>query len=324
MVFLGQLSLPGVHETGVLVANFDIGSAAIKSNLRESYYWKSFLSQLSAGKTTWRIEGFSDCQGREAKNKSLRVARAQAVLALLPPALRPLITDVDGATAGDCITDNTNLGDRALNRSVAIILGESSVDMEPDTITDSLERKTPRTDGCSDDQRERMSLAYPMARRMGEHAMSVLGSMRRGSPEARVLEKFFGPGAFAERFHIKQNYRQALDVFATNPTYKCVAHGTDPCTGGTEAYVGAHAIIVGNPTIVCSTAFSSDVVELADTILHEATHLGAWTNDLEYCSITSGCNLETTDEKLPGIKLTDRGAVNNADSYGRFASSFFR
>jgi hypothetical protein len=163
-----------------------------------------------------------------------------------------------------------------------------------------------------------------MARRLGEHAMATIASMRRGTPEEALLRKFFGSHAFEERWHIKQTYSQALKAFQTDPTYTCVAQGTDPCESGTQAYVGAHAIIFGNPTVVCSSAFTSDVIELADTILHEATHLGAWTNDLEYCSLSSGCTLETTDEKVPGIGLSDRGAINNADSYGRFASELFR
>ena len=75
---------------------------------------------------------------------------------------------------------------------------------------------------------------------------------------------------------------------------------------------------------MCSSAFDVDHIELADTILHEASHLGAWTNDIDYCSRSSGCNLPTTAEVLPGIGLTDRGALNNADSYGRFASELFR
>ena len=324
MVFLPSLRLPAVNETGVLVGNFDIGSAAIKPNLHQTLYWTGFLSQVASGRTKWRIEGFTDCQGKEPGNKSLRTERAKAVFALFPPAVQARITDVDGAAPGDCITENTNAGDRTLNRSVAIILVESSLDMPTETIKEDLERKAPSTDGCTEAQRDRLAIAYPLARRMGQQAMSTISWMKRGTPEEALLKKFFGPRAFERRWRIKQNYAQALDTFKHDPTYECVAQGTDPCGGSTVAYVGAHAIIFGNPTVVCSSAFAHDHIELADTILHEASHLGAWTNDLEYCSRSTGCNLATTDEALPGIGLTDRGALNNADSYGRFASELFR
>lgn len=325
MVFLPQLRLPSTSETGVLIANFDIGGASVKPSLAHTIYWQQFLAKTSGDTTKWRIEGFADCQGDEGRNRSLREQRARAVLAILPPAIRARVTATAGASAGNCITENDNAGDRTLNRSVALFLVESSVDMEPETITDARERQEPGTDGCSADQRRRLAIAYPLAKRLGERAISAISSMERGSAEEALLKKFFGSRAFELRFRIKRGYVDALRSFQGNPTYQCVPQGTPPCeSSGTYGVTGVHAFVFGSPIVVCSTqAFADDDLELADTILHEASHAGDWTNDLEYCSTSSGCTLETTDQTLPGIGVTDSGALNNADSYARFASRLF-
>jgi outer membrane protein OmpA-like peptidoglycan-associated protein len=86
MVFLPSLRLPAVNETGVLIANFDIGSSAIKPNLHQTLYWQAFLRQAASGRSKWRIEGFTDCQGKVARNQSLRTARAKAVFEAMPEA----------------------------------------------------------------------------------------------------------------------------------------------------------------------------------------------------------------------------------------------
>ncbi len=36
-----------------------------------------------------------------------------------------------------------------------------------------------------------------------------------------------------------------------------------------------------SPTIVCHYGFYSDNIELADTIPHEASHVGGWTRDID-------------------------------------------
>ena len=267
MVFLPSLRLPAVNETGVLIANFDIGSSAIKPNLHQTLYWQAFLRQAASGRSKWRIEGFTDCQGKVARNQSLRTARAKAVFDAMPAVVKRHVTEVDPAAAGNCLTGNLSAADRTVNRSVAIILVHSTVDMAPTTIKEKLERKTPKTDGCTQEQRDRLAIAFPLARRIGQQAMAAISWMKRGTPEETLLKKFFGPRAFDRRWRIKQNYAQALGALKTNPTYKCVAQGTDPCGGTTVAYVGFHAIVFGNPTVVCSSAFDVDHIELADTIL---------------------------------------------------------
>ena len=326
MVFLPQLVITASGEKGVLIANFDIGNAAIKPSLLQTIYWQQFLTEAQTDRKKWRIEGFSDCQGSETANQSLREQRAKAVLSILPTPLRTRITSTAGASSQNCITENSTAGERTLNRSVALLLVESTYDFTGNTIEGHLERDEPDTDGCSKNQKDRLSIAYPLARRMGEKAKATIPRMKRGSPDEALLQKFFGSRAFDRRWRIHQGYTAALGAITGGPTYKCVPQGTEPCESPTTSgFVGAHAIIFGNPVVVCDYGFNNaDNIELADTILHEASHVGNLTNDLEYCSRSRGCSLDTTDEILPGIRLTDRGALNNADSYARFASELFR
>ena len=96
----------------------------------------------------WKIVGFADCQGSEGANVSLRQHRADAVRRILPAALQSSITAPEAASPGNCITENTMAADRTMNRSAALILQESTVDMPPEEVRDSFERKEPDTEGC--------------------------------------------------------------------------------------------------------------------------------------------------------------------------------
>ncbi|MGZ4349187.1 MAG: hypothetical protein ACXVRX_01510 [Solirubrobacteraceae bacterium] len=320
MVFLPGLKLD-TGETGVLIANFDIGSAKIKPNLNSTIYWKQWLRKTAGDRSKWALVGFTDCEGDEKSNAALREQRAKAVLNLLPAELRPRIASTKGAEPGQCITENDGPGDRTLNRSVALLLTESTVDEPGEVITDSLQRREPPTTGCSPDQRARLAVAVPLAKKLAEHAISLIDSMEKGSREEALFKKFFGPDAYAERWHIKEGYVDALRAWRDLPTYKCVAQGTSPCTGDTDGYTGARALFTGSPIIICGSSFGDDL-ELADTVLHEETHALNWTDDNEECG-TSGCSLPTTSERLPGIGLTDSGALTNAASYSRFASQAY-
>jgi outer membrane protein OmpA-like peptidoglycan-associated protein len=308
-------------ETGELIANFDIGSAKIKPSLRTTAYWQQFLKQISENKTKWTLVGFTDCEGDEVTNAALREQRAKAVLALLPADVKARVVSAKGADPGQCITENDGPGDRTLNRSVAFLLNESTIDFDGDDITDTLKREEPPTSDCSPAQKDRLAVAVPLAKRLAENAIELIDSMEQGSREEALFKKFFGPDAYKERLHIKEGYTDALRAWRDLPTYKCVPQGTSPCTNGTSGYTGARALFTGSPIVICQSSFADDL-ELADTVLHEETHALAWTDDNEECG-TSGCSLPTTSERLPGIGLTDSGALTNAASYSRFASQAY-
>jgi hypothetical protein len=306
-------------ESGALVANFDIGSAVVKSSLASTAYWQNFVNAIPKEKSHWDIVGFSDCSGPEAKNTSIRTARASAILGILPANVRPLIDSVEGAPLTECITENDNAGDRTLNRGVAFLNTVETVDEEGEVITSTLEHQAPDSEDCSPDQKKHMEVAFPLARKLGENAVSIVSSMQKGSPQEQLLVKFFGPDAYRERYHIKQNYLDGLRAWKGSPSYKCMADGDGPCSSGTDAETGFPAVLTGHGIVLCARAFGDDL-DLADTILHEEMHALAWmAGDPEECG-TSGCTLPTTKERFPGITMSDSGALGNASSYARFAS----
>lgn len=112
----------GTGETGVLIANFDIGSAAIKPSLHGTEVWKKFLKKIAADRSQWKIVGFTDCEGNESVNHQLRKERAKALYKTLPKDVQSQITSVEAAPTNECVTENDSASDRTKNRSVALIL----------------------------------------------------------------------------------------------------------------------------------------------------------------------------------------------------------
>jgi outer membrane protein OmpA-like peptidoglycan-associated protein len=130
-----SLKIPETKGQGVLIANFDINSAAIKPNLYETILWKQFLREISGKRSQWKLLSFTDCHGAESLNKKLREDRAVAVFKILPPEVKAQVVSYNGAPNHECIAENNDSADRALNRSVAIILETPSYDIEPTVIT---------------------------------------------------------------------------------------------------------------------------------------------------------------------------------------------
>ncbi len=121
MFFLPSLIDPATGAKGVLIANFDIGSARIKDNLHSTIYWQRFLDDVVAKGSQWNILGFTDCQPAVGGNPKIREDRAAAVYDILPPAVKALVLSRAGAPMYQCVTDNTYAADRTFNRSVALI-----------------------------------------------------------------------------------------------------------------------------------------------------------------------------------------------------------
>jgi hypothetical protein len=106
---------------GLLVANFDIGSGKTKPDLATNTIFKDYWKQMAkAAPLEWEIWGFSDCTGGEKVNESLRLMRARAVNASLPPAAKARVTTVSGADLGDCVAGNESELGRTYNRSAVL------------------------------------------------------------------------------------------------------------------------------------------------------------------------------------------------------------
>jgi hypothetical protein len=146
--------------------------------------------------------------------------------------------------------------------------------------------------------------------------------MRRGSKEEGLFVKYFGEGAFDERFRIKQGYADTLREWTkAGPIYPyvCVKRGEGECKdpllfGYVEAF-GLPFWTWGpkGDIHVCEQAFKLDPVKLATVLIHETSHRLDWTTTDEYCGM----------ETNRGCKLSTAKAEDNADSYAQFAREAF-
>lgn len=103
---------------GILVSNFEVGSAAIKPGLATNSDFTGVHAAMRANPGfRWEILGFTDCDGSETINTSLRTERANALLRALPEDVRSQITGTRGAPIDDCMQNNTTAEERRLNRS---------------------------------------------------------------------------------------------------------------------------------------------------------------------------------------------------------------
>ncbi len=143
MVFFSQLQDPESGRTGALIANFDINKATIKANLSKTIYWQQFLELMAKEGSFWRLLGFADCHEMAQGGPSLRKERADAVLHALPETLQKQIVASEAAPESDCVRPNVTGGDRTMNRSVALILEQSSVDFGAEEGEDVIVGKTP-------------------------------------------------------------------------------------------------------------------------------------------------------------------------------------
>ncbi len=141
MVFFNELTDYESGRTGALIANFDIGKATVQGNLKTTVHWQQFLQLMSKNHTKYKLVGFSDCH--ESGNPSLRKGRVAAVLRAIPKTLQGQITSAEAAPDSACMRGNVTGADRALNRSVALVLEETTLDFAEDEENEVIVGKTP-------------------------------------------------------------------------------------------------------------------------------------------------------------------------------------
>ncbi len=318
------------NVSGALVANFDIGKAALKPNLAKTIFWKQFLARIAKNKSHWELIGLTDCEGEEKRNSPLRKQRAQSVFDALPAPVKPQIDSVEGAVAGDCVRDNATPVDRTLNRSVLFKLTNYVADLSAEA-NEVPATPTPDvgTKDCPDaDKRHKLALAFRFAKMMVDKAIALIDRMKPGTPEAQLLVKYFGTDALASKGEIRRTYRLLQRDWNPDLTLRCetaddrdktqtimgqsvVSEGD--CHSGTEGFTGVVPLITGGHVgslLICDSAFTTNVLpetDLPETILHEISHALQWTFDKGYCSRSSGCALSTEE------------AIHNGDSYSGFA-----
>jgi len=324
-MFVGQIWVPPSNEKGMVIANFDISKAAIKSSLHRTIEWNKYLARITASRSRLSILGFTDCHlMRSGSNETLRKERATAVFNILPAAVRPYVSAYEGAPINDCVTENDNSADRALNRSAVLVIEYSEADMEAEEATPSPPKKEPPNQGCSKDQRAHLARAFPVAEQMIRNAMRIMSGMKKGSDQEALLMKYFGKDAFAHAFHIRAGFADTLRQWQkAGPTYpyECVKQGVGECTGDTLGYVepfGLPGWTWGpkGDIHICEKAFDlRNDLYLATVLVHETSHRLDWTINDVYCGMerNRGCPSLSTKE-----------AEKNADSYAQFAREAFQ
>jgi hypothetical protein len=327
---VGQVWVPMSNEKGVVVANFDIGKADVKSSLHRTIEWREYLDRVTASRAHLKILGFTDChRPRIGSNESLRKDRATAIFGILPAAVKPHVTAYEGAPTGDCVSENDTAGDRALNRSAVLIIEYAEATFEEEELTASPAKKEPPTQGCSKQQRDRLAAVFPVAEQMIRNAMRIIGDMKKGSDQEVLLTKYFGKDAFSHASHILKGFADTLRQWQrAGPTYPyvCVKQGVGECTGRTLGYVESFGLPEQVPGIggswgpkgdihICEAAFAlTNDLYLAAALIHETSHRLDWTVTDVYCGMETnrGC-----------ASLSTKEAEDNADSYAQFAREAF-
>jgi hypothetical protein len=147
----------------------------------------------------------------------------------------------------------------------------------------------------------------PLAKAMVKHAMEVVAVRK---PGVHVLvRKYFNDDSDRTLMAVWRGLRKIEEGLDWGFTYECENKGDFMydhfCGGSTTAYARKWG---GYRIHLCEGAFGRSNPDLAETILHENSHMFDYTDDEQYCSVASGC---------PGLNTSD--AIDNADSYSTFA-----
>lgn len=250
MLFLNYND-PLEKVAGAIIANFEVGSSAIKSNLNSTLYWKQFLQTIESNRSKWEILGFTDCEGKETLNRDLRKSRAEAVYKTLPASLRPQILAYDAAPLTECITENRSQADRTLNRSVLLRLKEYVADIKEPIIVESHIK-------CGPNVTEQI-----------EHAVAGLKSRFDGlssDEQEHVCGTLNSPLSGAYTWDIPLLYHENNAWISKNYQPACASPGGDPHCGetvqvGKDCYYSgtANYVVFGVMCRLCQQNLDEDI-----------------------------------------------------------------
>jgi hypothetical protein len=204
-----------------------------------------------------------------------------------------------------------------------IEIGEIEV-TEADEPGVTIPRREPDTKGCSQPEKDMLSVAWPAAKMMINKALEMADG-GKGSVNSYLLERYFGPDWRAHVPDIRAGYQKIIaSWFDWNPRFECLAQTAESCPNDdphyvTLAYVTKKRHVFSKSTPygdvrVCREGFlhsMGNLQKLSATVLHELSHRLDNTSDHAYCSNPPECGLST--EK----------AIDNADSYAQYARTVF-
>jgi hypothetical protein len=130
-----ELFIMSGGANGMMMSNFSVESSQIKGDPTSNANWNRFVGDMASNPNiTWDILGFSDCQGNEGTNSSLRTARATELYLALPDDAKAQVENYGGAPLTECMRNNSTETDRSLNRSAIMRRKSTSYEFEPETI----------------------------------------------------------------------------------------------------------------------------------------------------------------------------------------------
>ena len=305
-------------EAGFLVANFDIGASKSKPGLTRHVNWPTLVSSVSEAGSEWEIEGMSDCHGPDTLNTGLRQQRADTVRAALPAAAASHIVRTGATPLNNCVTTNDNMVARQWNRGVMVKAVKREMELEGDVITARRPVPGPAeqpTADCNDQQKKEVAHAQPIAVDMVRHALNELRD-HDSAKVKRYLRKYFNSDDEKAYARVHDGLLNILKGLKSSVKLECEKRGSilydrlcpESSTTVTTAYV--YSSMVALRVHLCEAAFGSPDLELAQTLVHEFSHLSDWTGDARYCY--NDCSTLAPDV-----------AFDNADSYARFAYDLY-
>jgi outer membrane protein OmpA-like peptidoglycan-associated protein len=316
-------SIVGPDFLGLLVANFAVGSDRVKGNLAGERAWREFIQGMTFNPDSrFRVLGFSDCQGEEGRNAALRIGRAQAVGAWLPPEASEQILGLEGAPLADCVSTNATPEGRSENRSVLIQLVRQRYRMPGEDIP-APQRGTPdpRFPRCIAIQMRflRQDLATALTA-----LPAVRGRILSRTPDAvQLFTRLFGEPTLAHLIEVSNRLGQ-IENGLRNVRIRCVNDPDDPrdpgaggCDIDTNAYTARGA---GGPIYVCSRAFFGlEPIQQVGTLIHEGAHAFLGTTDRAgyYEDDCSGVREPETEEEAQEREpaTTYEARLNQTDAY---------
>jgi hypothetical protein len=164
---------------------------------------------------------------------------------------------------------------------------------------------------CNASDIAQIGRARPIATAMVRKAVREIGSPS-SLTTSTLLMKYFTDDSPSTKLHALIGFRSLEAGIGTNFTVECEKIGSfmyDWFCGGNLAYVRPFAI--GPNVHLCESAFGRSDNELAETLVHEASHKFSRTDDEAYC--WSGCP----------ASLSRWAAYDNADSYSKFARDVY-
>jgi hypothetical protein len=105
----------------LIIRDFGVDWRHVKASAISEPLFQSQMFRFNTNtKLMFRIVGYNDCVGPEAKNFPLRLGRARNVFKLLGSSARSRVLSVAAAPAATFLMDNSAIAGRANNRAVVI------------------------------------------------------------------------------------------------------------------------------------------------------------------------------------------------------------